>query len=167
MTFTTAAVLLTWLALLVLALALAGVIRQVRVLAGGAGARVLVGPAVGTAAPPLAGGRPVPRPALVVFAEPDCPTCSDVLPALQNGLGTQLEKLVLYPGSAPPGEAGIETLSHQQEAFDGWNVVVTPFVAVVDAGGDVVAAGAVGSVPILHGIVKSAERVLERRNIAS
>jgi hypothetical protein len=165
MTFTAAALIAAWIAILVLALALAGVLQQMRALVGGsAGApRLAVGPIVGRPAPPL-DGRAVPAPALILFADRDCPSCHEVAPAFGLRGNGSIRKVLVYEGDAPPAYHGIDTLVVDRATFDQWNVRVTPFLAAVDEAGTVVSAAPVGSAPVLERHLKAIE---EEAHLAS
>lgn len=178
MTFTTAALLLAWAAILTLTLAVAGLLGQVRSLRREAtsGLRVRLGPAVGEAAPPLAiPSVQVPRPALVLFADQNCEVCTEVIPAFATRNGRDgatdedVTKVIVFPGDASEtaGEHASQysaiTLTNQRDAFEAWNIRATPYCVFIDDSGRVLAAGPVGSRESLNRFM---ERVLERSRVA-
>jgi hypothetical protein len=164
MTFTIAALLVAWSAILILTMALAGVLRQLRTLAatGTLTPRVSVGPPLGAAAPPLPAAESLPKPLVLLFADRDCPGCAEVVPAFANGFAPGTSKLVIYSGEATE-PVGVPVLADQEAAFKLWNIPVTPFCVVVDGRGRVAAAGPVGS----RNMLDQLGNVIERRNLAA
>ena len=164
MTFTAAALVAAWLAILVLALALAGVLHRLRAIAAGSppATRPAVGPLVGAVAPAL-DGRALSGPALILFADRECPSCHEVAPAFgqaalgANGSGAHVQKVLVYQGDTPPADQGLDTMRVQRDTFERWNVRVTPFLVAVDARGTVAAAAPVGSAPVLGRHLKAIE----------
>jgi hypothetical protein len=140
-TFQTSALILSWAAILLLALVVSGLIRQVHALAAGPRR---VGPRPGTPAPGLAGLAPPGRPRLLLFLSPDCRTCAE---ALAEAAGAGRPVLALYPGTGPAEVAGGAVTVHtgQVALFDRYDVVATPYAVVVDEAGRVAAAEPVGS----------------------
>jgi len=153
--FEASALLLAWVALVFLALALSGVVRQVRHLAavidvaadGGGivrGGRITGGTAVGST-PPGAGelaanfdGR-----FAVVFAAAGCRSCDDRLMELRDVADSRgrLPIVVVHRNQTPvPWESnGFDFESvYAPELFDSFNVVATPMAYTVDAEGAVV-----------------------------
>jgi hypothetical protein len=85
MSFTTTALIVTWFAIVLLALALAGIVRQVRSLVTLHGIRLNpVGPALGSAAPAIEGsdGYGQGRSTILLFADAACQSCEQVLAEL-------------------------------------------------------------------------------------
>lgn len=91
------------------------------------------------------------KPALVVFASPDCEPCTVVLPYLNNLYGKESapELMVLVPGPAETAERMnaehrllFECLAEDGSgAFDAYRVRVTPFAFVVGPDGRILAKG--------------------------
>ena len=161
MTFTAAALIAAWLAILILALGLAGVLHQLRAVAAGASSSGAIGPAVGGVAPAI-DGTALAGPALILFADPDCPSCDEVVPAFGRttvSAAGGIRKLLVYRDAAPPSDHApeVDTLAVEKADFDRWNVPVTPFLTAVNAHGTVVAAAPVGSAPVLRKHVKAIE----------
>ncbi|WP_283138963.1 hypothetical protein [Rhizohabitans arisaemae] len=132
MSFTTTAVLLTWVAILLLGLVVSGLIRQVHALTGAPSA---LGPAPGTAFPGFTG------PALLLFLDEGCPVCSEVL--------AESAKVRALPVRA--------LFAHEDPGlFDRHSIPVAPFGVVLDAAGRVRAAGPLGSADAVHELVGKA-----------
>jgi hypothetical protein len=163
--FSSAAILFAWAAILILGMAVAGLLRQVRLLAatGRLGPRVQVGPIVGVPAPPLSNDEDLHGPALILFAARNCRGCAEVVPAFADGGKRDVERLVIY-AEEQPGYLPVRTLGNQQRTFDRWNVSVTPFLAAIDSDLRVVAASPVGSPEVLERVMQSFET---RRDNAS
>jgi hypothetical protein len=138
--FQTSALVLSWAAILLLALVVSGLIRQVHALA--AGPRT-VGPRPGTPAPGLAGLAPPDRPLLLLFLDADCRTCVEALDEA-TGAGPVL---ALYAGAGPAELPGGPVTVHSGQAalFERYDVVATPYAVVVGPTDRVVAAEPVGS----------------------
>jgi hypothetical protein len=150
-TFQTSALLLSWAAILLLALVVSGLIRQVHALAAGPRR---VGPRPGAAAPGLAGTAPAARPLLLLFLSADCRTCTE---ALDEAAGTG-PVLALYAGAGPaaPPAGPVTVRTGQAALFDRYDVVATPYAVVVDRADRVAAAGPVGSRAALRDLLGTA-----------
>ena len=160
MTFQTTALILAWLAIALLGLALAGVVRQLHLLAGGvARPRLDVGPAVGSSAPPLNGDGRWSRPTALLFVERGCPPCEAVLPEFARlaGEARDVDFAVVASGNATDlHDAQVRMLANQRDAFERFRIPATPYAVVVGAEGTVVSAGPAGSRSALHHIVTAA-----------
>jgi hypothetical protein len=157
MSFETTALLVTWVALVLLALVVAGLVRQVHQLTQGPRARER-GLAVGSPAPALEqlGAEPG-RATLLLFLSEDCPACHDVFEetaALTGGPPTRAIFADEAIGGSPP--ANVRVLSGQEELFAAYQVPATPYGVIVGADGRVRAAEPVGSVRGLHALVTDA-----------
>lgn len=146
MTFTTAALIVSWLAIAVLALGLAGLLRQVAELRGqvrlvGAGVRGGAGPATGAAsliglALPSTGPLSLLRPdggGVIVITSPGCSSCHQAVAALSEaGLAPHTVAV-----SASTCEfSGLQRCVGQAvEAVDLLAVPATPYLIAVDADG--------------------------------
>ena len=138
MTFTTAALLVSWLAIVVLALGLAGVVRQVgelrrQVTLAGAGARssTVVGLAI-PASGPLARLRP-PGGGVVIVVAPGCSSCHQAVDALlAAGLGPHT---VAVSAGACDVSGVRSCVGDAAGAIDLLNVSATPYLLSVDADG--------------------------------
>ncbi|GAB3402481.1 hypothetical protein [Flindersiella endophytica] len=151
MDFVTSALILSWVAIALLGLVVARLVRQVHELQQGGAARQprRLGLAAGEPAPGLGALDPTPGSAvLLLFLSVGCRTCQEVLAeAVQQ---TGLEIRVLYAGDAPVGtiEAGGVTIAAyggQAELFERYDAVATPFAVVVDETGRVARSEPLGS----------------------
>jgi hypothetical protein len=169
MTFTASALVLSWVAILLLALGLAGLLRQVSLLtrqleSGTAGSGAGAGPAtraagarttrelVGFTAPADVVDRlrhDGCAPTVVAFVAPGCSSCSLTLGALAADpllSGGQLGLTVVSTGSCGPATAearGVQRLSciaQGRDLMDRLAVPATPYLVVLDPAGTVRAA---------------------------
>ncbi|HWM01533.1 MAG TPA: hypothetical protein VNP92_04275 [Actinophytocola sp.] len=143
MSFQTSALIVTWVALLLLALVVSGLVRQVHALsAGPARPRDRVGPRPGSPAPDLdrLGARP---PAVLLFLSSSCHTCTEVLDETVAVGGLSVH--ALYAGPAPEQPPGVVAHGDQDRLFATYDAVALPFAALVDGDGRIAAAGPVGS----------------------
>jgi len=140
----TSLLVLAWVAIALLAFAVAGLLAQIRDLRSGGSSIAPIGPAVGTAAPAVA-GLPYRKRSILMFADHGCPTCEVILPevvALAKVGSPQF--VALFKGPATPLQ-GVLTLANQEDAFTAFDVRVTPFAVAVDESGKVVRAAPLGS----------------------
>lgn len=153
MSFQNSALLLSWVAILLLALVVAGLVRQVHALGQGASR---------PAGLSLAPGAPAPAfdrlgPGLLLFLDRECGVCADVLAAVPDG--RPLHAIFAGP---PPGEAarpGVTVLAGEQDGlFTDYRVPATPFAVLVGADGRVRAAEPVGSPEALRALTLEAAR---------
>jgi hypothetical protein len=165
MTFQTSALILSWLAILLLALVVSGLVRQVHALAGGAARRPEpVGLPAGAPAPGL-GRLALDRPGLLVllFLSVDCRTCGEVLDeAARDAVGSGVAIHALYAGPAPSGALGRPVAVHGEQAdlFERYDAIVTPFAVVVDQGGRVVQSAPLGSAAAFRALLEQAAGTL-------
>lgn len=152
MSFQTSALILSWVAILLLALVVSGLVRQVHALSSGLVPRrpEPVGLPPGAPAPGLDRLAPQRRPVplVLLFLDRDCGTCAEVLAEAAGQVGRGgLEFRVLYRAGAPTSAAGgpLPVLDGQAELFDRYDAVATPFATVVDPAGRVRHAAPVGS----------------------
>ncbi|MBW8482181.1 hypothetical protein [Actinomadura parmotrematis] len=145
MSFQTSALLLSWVAIALLALVVAGLVRQVHALTDGAPRRTALGPEPGAAAP----GFDRLGPGLLLFLDRDCGVCGEVLDAA-DGLGRPLH--AVFSGPAADGLAPeITVLAGEGEGlFTDYRVPATPFAVLVDGHGRVTASEPVGSAEALR-----------------
>lgn len=153
MDWRTSGLILAWLAIAVLAFALAGLLRTVRLLLlRQIPDSVHLGPPIGAPIPDTivrhlpTQGEPHRQRFLLVFATPDCDICGQVLPEIQRRLGSRRWAVVSsssegydFPYVAAP------VITGQREAFESLDVRITPFAVVVDPEGRVVDAAPLGS----------------------
>jgi hypothetical protein len=149
MTFEGSALILAWLAIALLALAMSGLVRQVRALSTQPrGGRLQQSPLVGSAAPELP-GQGWTRPTVLLFVAADCDVCKARLAdleALAAANGEAVACAAVFAGE-PNGFASsrVKVLGHQRSAFDRFRVPITPFGVVVTARGIVSYVAPVGS----------------------
>lgn len=157
MSFDTTALLVTWVALVLLALVIAGLVRQVHQLTQGPRTRDL-GLRTGTPAPALDLVRAEPGQAtLLLFLSEDCPACQDVFQealGLTGGPATRAIFAELVSATDPP--ANMRVLSGQKDLFAAYQVPATPYGVIVGADGRVRTAEPVGSIRGLHALVADA-----------
>ncbi|MEU4770845.1 hypothetical protein [Micromonospora sp. NPDC023644] len=156
MSFQTSALILSWIAILLLAFTVSGLVRQVHALSSGAVQRrpESVGLRPGAPAPGFARLAP-PTPAVplvLLFLEPDCGTCTEVLAEASDHVRPGLEFRVLYREDPPAraAELPITVLGGQAELFERYDALATPFATVVDQAGRVLRAEPLGSRAALH-----------------
>lgn len=150
MSFQTSALILSWVAILLLALVVSALVRQVHALSTGLTRRPEpVGLRPGSPAPGfdlLAPARPTPT--VLLFLDPECRTCTEVLAEAAGPAGRgDVAVRALYPGGVPDGAAGgpVEVRGGQAELFDRYDVIVRPFAVVIDPAGHVVRSEPIGS----------------------
>jgi hypothetical protein len=161
MTFQTSALILSWPAILLLALVVSGLVRQVHALASGATRRPPpIGLPAGAPAPGLGRLAPDrPTPVVLLFLSVDCRTCGEVLDeAVRNAVGNGLVIHALYAGPAPSATPGPPVAVHGEQAdlFERYDAIVTPFAVVVDQGGRVIQSAPLGSATALRTLLERA-----------
>jgi hypothetical protein len=160
MSFQTSALILSWVAILLLALVVSGLIRQVHALSAGGGQRPgSLGPPPGSPAPGidlLAPDRR--RPVVLLFLSENCRTCAEALDEAGRAGPGGVPVRALYAGAGPAatGDQPVPIDSGQAELFERYDVIVTPFAVVVDRTGRVVSAEPVGSGAALRGVLDRA-----------
>ena len=154
MSFQTSALIVTWVALLLMALVMSGLVRQVHALSSGAARRPeRLGLRPGSPAPAAdrLGLRP---PAVLLFLSDDCRTCAEVLDEAgrlpRNGVAVH----ALYPGPAPAGTGNVAVHGGQAELFERYDAIATPFGVVVDRAGRVARSEPLGSRTALHNLLE-------------
>lgn len=166
MDFETSALILAWLAIALLALAMAGLLRQVALLRGQSGTAIRLGPAIGQRAPELRGIDYAANETCLLFADTECESCRSIVEDLRaRGDDSSLpEVVVLYRGSANGGRLAPERVfSHQEQLFERFGVSATPVGVMVDRSGRVVAAEALGSTAMFYEFCAGPTRAQEER----
>ncbi len=150
MSFQTSALILSWVAILLLALVVSGLVRQVQQLSSTAVRRPEpIGLRPGAPAPELSTLAPRSAANLVLlFLQPGCGTCAELLD--EAGRRTDREALefrALYRGGVPPEAADLPVTAFGDRAdlFERYDAIATPFAVVVDSGGRVRHSEPVGS----------------------
>ncbi|NKZ04409.1 hypothetical protein [Actinomadura latina] len=152
MSFQNSALLLSWVAILLLALVVAGLVRQVHALGQGAPRTAGLGLAPGTPAPAFDRLGP----GLLLFLDRDCGVCTDVL-AAAGALDRPLHAIFAGPPPEDGSPAGVTVLTGEQDGlFADYRVPATPFAVLVGTDGRVRAAQPVGSPEALHELTPEA-----------
>jgi hypothetical protein len=150
MSFQTSALILSWIAILLLALVVSGLVRQVHALStGNVGRPGSVGLRPGSPAPRFRDLAP-PSPATLVllFLDHACATCDQLLDeAAAQVHRTHAVLRVLYRDTVSPkaAELPITVLGEQADLFDRYDAIATPFTVVIDETGHIRRSEPVGS----------------------
>jgi hypothetical protein len=165
MDFRTSALILAWLAILILALGMSGLLRQVRALSTGRTSQPQAGPVIGGPAPPLIGDDGVEPGATTValFVDASCGSCAGVLrlgEELAAAHDDRLRFVAVYPTNPDGVEHRRVRVVENRSAFLSYRVPVTPYGVVVDHDGRIAHAGPLGSDELLRDLVAGA---VERR----
>lgn len=151
MSFETTALLVTWAALALLALVVAGLVRQVHHLTRPPRTPEL-SLGTGVAAPAMDRLFPEPGQATVLlFLGDECPACEDVFQEALSLTGAPPMRAIFADGALdgePP--ANLRILTGQAEMFETYQIPATPFAVIVGADGRIRRAEPVGSVHTLH-----------------
>ena len=148
MSFQSSALLLAWAAILLLALVVAGLVRQLHAFSQVAPRPTALGP------PP---GRPAPAfdrlgPGLLLFLDRDCGTCATVL-AAADALDGPLHAIFAGPPADGASRPGLSVLSGERDGlFADYRVPATPFAVLVGPDGLVRSAEPVGSPEALRAL---------------
>jgi cytochrome oxidase Cu insertion factor (SCO1/SenC/PrrC family) len=159
------ALILAWIAIAMLALAMAGLLRQVRALSAQmTQTPVRANALTGAPAPEFQGtALQRDRPTLLLFVSANCNVCQERLRELES-LADQDGKLsyvAVFPGPADDlPTQHVQVLQNQSAAFRSFSIPVTPFGVVVAADGVVSHAAAVGSSSALHELTGTAKGLL-------
>lgn len=152
MSFTTSALILSWVAILLLALVVARLVQQVHELQQGSARQPRrVGLVTGEPAPGIDALDPRAGAAmLLLFLSTGCRTCREVLTEVTQNSQPGLEIRVLYAGEAPAGSVevgGVTITAYGEQAalFEQYDAVATPFAVVVDETGRVARSEPLGS----------------------
>jgi hypothetical protein len=145
MSFEMTALLLSWVAILLLSMVVAGLVRQVHALGQGPRPTSLSLPA-GAPAPGFDRFGPGP----LLFLSADCGACPDVLTAAESLAGPVH---ALFSGAALPSE---RVIVHADEPalFEAYKIPATPFVVVVGESGRVTLSEPVGSAGALRELLE-------------
>ncbi|SCL31594.1 hypothetical protein GA0070624_4296 [Micromonospora rhizosphaerae] len=162
MSFQTSALILSWIAILLLALVVSGLVRQVHALSNGAvGRPASVGLRPGSPAPRFRDlAPPAPNTLVLLFLVPSCTTCGQLLDeAAEQSQRTDAVLRVLYRQAVPPQAADLPmtVLGEQGDLFDRYDVIATPFAVVIDATGRIRRSEPVGSRAALRHLLDQAD----------
>lgn len=144
MSFQTSALIVTWVALVLMAFVVAGLVRQVHALSSGAGPRP-VAPGVRPGDPADLARFGVTGPAVLLFLRSTCHTCVEALAETVEAAGDRLTVVALYEGQAPEQTPGVVALADQGHLFASYGALATPFAVLTGADGRITAAAPVGS----------------------
>lgn len=144
MSFQTSALIVTWVALVLLSFVVAGLVRQVHALSsGGAARQAPAGLRAGDAAVGL-DLLGVAGPAVLLFLRSTCSTCVEVLEAAAGGAG-RMPVAAVYEGRVPEVPPGVVAVGEQSRLFSAYGALATPFAVLVGPDGRITAATPVGS----------------------
>lgn len=151
---------LAWVAILLLSLAVAGLVRQIRVLSSARYQLGHMGPVRGAIAPGLrdylaehTGVK------LLLFVDSTCSSCRIALDEASRlaSLTTQPTVMAVFEGASDGYDPdNVIVISEAQNAFAEYNVQVRPFAVLVDGVGRIAAARPVGSRQALREFVDEA-----------
>ena len=167
MSFQTSALILSWIAILLLALVVSGLVRQVHALSAGAVGRPgSVGLRPGSPAPRFRDLAP-PSPATLVllFLDSGCATCDHLLDEANEQIQqTDAVFRVLYRQTVPPHAADLPmtVLGEQADLFDRYDAIATPFAVVIDATGHIRRSEPVGSRVALRHLLEQVDNPSDR-----
>lgn len=164
MSFQTSALILSWIAILLLALVVSGLVRQVHALSTGTVGRPgSVGLRPGSPAPRFRDlAPPTPATLVLLFLDPGCATCDQLLDAVAEQVPrTDVVLRVLYRDAVPPRAADLPmtVLGEQAELFDRYDAIATPFAVVIDATGRIRRSEPVGSGPALRHLLDEVDHL--------
>lgn len=150
MSFQTSALILSWIAILLLALVVSGLVRQVHALSNGTVPRPeSVGLRPGSPAPRFHDlAPPSPTTLVLLFLDHGCATCDQLLDeAAEQVQRTDAVLRVLYRDTVPQQVADLPmtVLGEQADMFDRYDAIATPFVVVIDVAGRIRRSEPVGS----------------------
>jgi thiol-disulfide isomerase/thioredoxin len=170
MTFEASAIILAWVAILLLAFAMSGLLRQVHSLfALLQGGQTAVGPALGSRAPRLDGLDGEAgwlQPTILIFADSNCPSCERILselPDLAEAHSGSLQFAAVFAkdsnGFTHPH---ILVLTRESTAFSDFRVTATPFAVAVTTNGRIAGTGLVGSITALEQFIHDSQERMMR-----
>jgi hypothetical protein len=164
MSFELTALVLSWIAIALLAFAMAGILRQVRVLSQAVALPRSLGPQGATLPDELANGDAASRkPHVVLFLTRDCDVCEARRSELESLAERQNEELaftVVYPDAGNGAGSGrVRALTHQGAVFQELAIPVTPFGVVAKPGGSIAFGEPVGSASALRELTQKAREL--------
>jgi len=161
MSFEMTAIVLAGVAIVLLGLAFAGLLRQFhRWVDGQRPEPIVMGPPIGSEIPAVDGWKPDGRPALLLFVDSECASCLRVLPMFDSlaGANPDTEHVAVYAHNVHRGFAAsaATVITGQSELFDIYGVTVTPFGVAVSRDGVVRHSSPIGAVATLEQFVARA-----------
>jgi hypothetical protein len=137
MTALIAAVILAWLAIILLAFAMAGILKQMHALAVGPDRSVPLGPRIGIQAPLREELQLQPAAsAILLFTSPTCDTCNALIANLPVDLipaGWQLN-VISRESVDIPRDGRVNPIPDAAKAFDAYAIRSTPYAVSIDDG---------------------------------
>jgi hypothetical protein len=179
MNFTVAAIALAWIAIMLLALVVSGLVRHVYALTAAVAGRqeareeqMHERPSaleIGAAAPSIDGadGVAAGKSALLLFVDAACGTCERVLvsfAALAMQHSEDAAFVVLFSGRPSTFESPqVQVLAHMARTFERYSIPMTPYAVGVTSDGRIAAAQGIAFDPMLDDLL---ERTLRGRKVA-
>ena len=161
-------IVLAWIAILLLGLAMAGILRQLHgIVSARQPAHPRMGPLVGKPAPPLERGpRWGPRGSVLLFVDAECVACGQVLPEYgilaHSNRNLQFLSVFREERNGLRVDKPVEVLTQQGEAFERYQVRVTPLAVAVGSDGRVLDSEPIGSVIALrYFVARATERAVD------
>jgi hypothetical protein len=154
--FEQSALMLAWIALVLLAFAMSGLMRQIQAVTRAihGGRSLVAGPTTGLLAPriPQLDGA---AESVLLFVEPGCSSCDQALTTISRAAARSTDNrayVVLYRDSAPEDgeQPGVATVSYASRMFEALNVAITPTIVVLNEHRRVAASAPVGSPEMLE-----------------
>lgn len=164
--FLTSAMILAWLAILVLALAMAGLLRQVRTLSSGRPVRRQVGPPAGSLAPEVPGLEQLAQEGYItvlLFLDTNCDVCVETLRIAEELAGDRnghsVRFVAIFSANADGATSDrIRRVENGNDIFARYSVPVAPFGVAINDRGRVTHAGGIGSPVLFRDFVNGTAR---------
>ncbi|GAA4919624.1 hypothetical protein LX16_4327 [Stackebrandtia albiflava] len=163
MDFVTSALILSWLAILLLALVMSGLVRQVHRLSRGmTGSPRGIGLPAGADAPDAAallGGAGV-----LLFLSRECRSCTEALDEAARWVRETEDAPPVHAvyGGTAPDDGPLPASGERRDLFEDYDAVATPFAVVVDATGRVARAEPVGSRKAVRALLETTRTAQSR-----
>ncbi len=158
----TAAVVLAWVAILILALAISGLTRAVGRLATGAVGAPAAHPLIGSQAPPIPALGPWSEPTVMVFVDPTCIVCRERIQDIKEIHSGETNWILV---TTDPSETfsdlelnGLRLIRVESPYVTFFGAYSKPFGVVIDSNGLIVAASALGNRKMLTDLVPMGSR---------
>lgn len=163
MTLEASGLILAWLAIVLLSFAVAGLSRQLRILANAGERHTRLGPVIGHPAPTFStfvGSTPGTK--MLLFVDAACTSCVQALNVAEQLSfdSPDLRFIAVFDGE-PNGyqPERIQVIPNASEAFAAYRVAVKPLAVVVGADGSVLGSRPIGSEDALRAFVSEAGRL--------
>lgn len=162
MSFETSALMLAWIAITLLAFAVAGILRQLALIRAGRPSDMPLGPPLGSQVS-IGNGIALRFPdksAVLLFADTSCAGCEQLMPRLSEFSRSEqgLEFVALFRTESLALDSGhLQVLEHQSKTFEELHIPVTPFGVTLSSSGAVVDAAPLGSISRLEQFVSRAK----------